>query len=159
MCRPKEQKSTPGIQQQPSRHKEACISLDSPDRDQVGVIGTLDGQRIGLDGVEGGIELTVDPGLQLVVVAAEVLGSDAPMHKYAVQITVADVRDGALSSSTLKEASSWGKVDTVFEQMVYSEATLAVPLIAGYAYHKGAHKTRKGKKWNSLLQSAITVGS
>ena len=50
---------------------------------------------------------------QDIVVAAEVLGHDAPMHKYAVQITVADVRDGALSSSTLKEASSWGKVDTV----------------------------------------------
>ena len=39
--------------------------------------------------------------------------------------------DGALSSSTLKEASSWGKVDTAYEQMVFSEATLAVPLIAG----------------------------
>jgi deoxyhypusine synthase len=29
-------------------------------------------------------------------VAAEILGQDAPMHKYAVQITVADVRDGLL---------------------------------------------------------------
>src|SRR5437588_9316719 len=46
---------------------------------------------------------------QDIVVCAEVLGYDAPMHKYAVQVTVADVRDGALSSSTLKEASSWGK--------------------------------------------------
>ncbi len=76
---------------------------------------------------------------QDIVVAAEILGLDAPMHKYAIQITVADVRDGALSSSTLKEASSWGKVDTTFEQMVYSEATLALPLITGYAYHKKAH--------------------
>ena len=65
---------------------------------------------------------------QDIVVAAEILGLDAPMHKYAIQITVADVRDGALSSSTLKEASSWGKVDTTYEQMVYSEATLALPL-------------------------------
>jgi len=65
---------------------------------------------------------------QDIVVAAEVLGHDAPMHKYAVQVTVADVRDGALSSSTLKEASSWGKVDTVYEQMVFSEATLAMRL-------------------------------
>ena len=65
---------------------------------------------------------------QDIVVAADILGADAPMHKYAIQITVADVRDGALSSSTLKEASSWGKVDTTFEQMVYSEATLALPL-------------------------------
>ena len=78
---------------------------------------------------------------QDVVVAADVLGHEAPMHKYAVQVTVADVRDGALSSSTLKEASSWGKVDLAFEQMVYGEATLAVPLILGYAYHKGAGRS------------------
>jgi deoxyhypusine synthase len=91
---------------------------------------------------------------QDIVVAAEILGDDPPMHKYAVQITVADVRDGALSSSTLKEASSWGKVDTAFEQMVYSEATLAVPLIAGYAYHKGAWKNRTAKHWTRLLERA-----
>jgi deoxyhypusine synthase len=89
---------------------------------------------------------------QDIVVAAEVLGHDAPMHKYAVQITVADVRDGALSSSTLKEASSWGKVDTVFEQMVFSEATIAMPLIVGYAYHKGSWRNRVGKKWGQLFE-------
>jgi len=94
---------------------------------------------------------------QDIVVAAEVLGNDAPMHKYAIQITVADVRDGALSGSTLKEASSWGKVDTVYEQMVYSEATLAVPLIAGYAYHKGGWRSRNGMKWNRLLEHHAAV--
>jgi deoxyhypusine synthase len=89
---------------------------------------------------------------QDIVVAADILGSDAPMHKYAVQITVADVRDGALSSSTLKEASSWGKVDTTFEQMVYSEATLALPLVAGYAYHKQAHAGRQSRRWARVLE-------
>jgi deoxyhypusine synthase len=89
---------------------------------------------------------------QDIVVAAEILGLDAPMHKYAIQITVADVRDGALSSSTLKEASSWGKVDTTYEQMVYSEATLALPLITGYAYHKKAHAERKQRRWSRLLE-------
>ncbi len=89
---------------------------------------------------------------QDIVVAAEILTEDAPMHKYAIQITVADVRDGALSSSTLKEASSWGKVDTTWEQMVYSEATLAVPLIAGYAYHKKAYEARKARRWATLLE-------
>jgi deoxyhypusine synthase len=89
---------------------------------------------------------------QDIVVAAEILGEEPPMHKYAVQITVADVRDGALSSSTLKEASSWGKVDTVYEQMVYSEATLAVPLIVGYAYHKGGWKQRQAKRWTRVLE-------
>jgi deoxyhypusine synthase len=93
---------------------------------------------------------------QDIVVAADILGNEAPMHKYAIQITVADVRDGALSSSTLKEASSWGKVDTTFEQMVYSEATLALPLIAGYAYHKRAHAERKARRWARLLES-VTV--
>jgi deoxyhypusine synthase len=89
---------------------------------------------------------------QDIVVAAEILGNDAPMHKYAIQITVADVRDGALSSSTLKEASSWGKVDTTYEQMVFSEATLALPLIAGYAYHKNAQAGRKERAWSRLLE-------
>jgi deoxyhypusine synthase len=89
---------------------------------------------------------------QDIVVAADILGTEAPMHKYAIQITVADVRDGALSSSTLKEASSWGKVDTTFEQMVYSEATLALPLITGYAFHKQAHAARKERRWARLLE-------
>jgi deoxyhypusine synthase len=86
------------------------------------------------------------------VVSAEILGVDAPMHKYAIQITVADVRDGALSSSTLKEASSWGKVDTTYEQMVFSEATLALPLITGYAFHKKAYTERKQRRWSRLLE-------
>jgi len=88
---------------------------------------------------------------QDIVVAAEILGVDAPMHKYAIQVTVADSRDGALSGSTLKEASSWGKVDTTYEQMVYAEATLALPLIAGYALHKGAAEGRSGKNWTETL--------
>ncbi|MGA2232070.1 MAG: deoxyhypusine synthase [Tepidisphaeraceae bacterium] len=91
---------------------------------------------------------------QDIVVAAEILGNEAPMHKYAVQVTVADVRDGALSGSTLKEAHSWGKVETVFEQMVYSEATIAVPLIAGYAYHKGNWRNREARRWTRLLEPA-----
>jgi deoxyhypusine synthase len=58
------------------------------------------------------------------VVAAEILtDADAPMHKYAVQITVADVRDGAPVEFDVEGSFSWGKVDTVYEQMVFSEAT------------------------------------
>lgn len=87
---------------------------------------------------------------QDIVVAADILMEDAPMHKYAVQITVADERDGALSGSTLKEASSWGKVETTYEQMVYSEATIAMPLVAGYAYHKGAWKNRDKREFQKL---------
>ncbi len=89
---------------------------------------------------------------QDIVVAAEVLGyRDVSMHTYAIQITVADERDGALSGSTLKEASSWGKVDTAHEQMVFAEATIALPLIAGYAYHKRNWEGRAARKFNTLL--------
>ncbi len=88
---------------------------------------------------------------QDIVVAADILQEDAPMHKYAIQITVADERDGALSGSTLKEASSWGKVETTYEQMVYSEATIAMPLIAGYAYHKGSWKDRRKREFQKLF--------
>lgn len=91
--------------------------------------------------------------VQDIVVATEILEKDAPMHKYAVQITVADERDGALSGSTLKEASSWGKVETTYEQMVFAEATIAVPLIAGYAYHKKNWLDRKERHLNDLYKS------
>lgn len=89
------------------------------------------------------------------VVCAEILGHEnVQMHKYAVQITVADVRDGACSSSTLKEACSWGKVDVTFEQMVFAEATTVIPLIASDAYHRGAWKNRKKWQLGKLLKSA-----
>lgn len=94
--------------------------------------------------------------VQDIVVAAEVLEYDVPMHKYAIQITVADERDGALSGSTLKEASSWGKVDTTYEQMVFSEATIAMPLIVGYAYHNNSYKDRSEKNFNQIL-AEVTV--
>src|SRR3569623_1295196 len=85
------------------------------------------------------------------VVCAEILGVEADMHKYAVQITVADVRDGACSSSTLQEAASWGKVNTTFEQMVFAEATTVVPLIGSDAYHRGAWKAREKRRWQKLF--------
>lgn len=85
------------------------------------------------------------------VVCAEILGKSVPMHKYAIQITVADPRDGACSSSTLQEASSWGKVDTKYEQMVYAEATTVLPLIASFVYHSGAWEKRKAKEWSRIF--------
>jgi deoxyhypusine synthase len=86
------------------------------------------------------------------VVCAEILGhDDVEMHKYAVQITVADVRDGACSSSTLQEACSWGKVDTAIEQMVYAEATSVLPLLASDAWHRGHWREREPRRWAKLF--------
>ena len=89
--------------------------------------------------------------IQDTVICAELLGKQVEMHKYAVQITVADSRDGACSSSTLKEASSWGKVDVTKEQMVFAEATSVLPLIASDAYHKGAWKNRDRKNFTKIF--------
>mgnify|MGYP001198205410 FL=1 len=90
--------------------------------------------------------------IQDTVICAELLNKKAEMHKYAVQITVADSRDGACSSSTLKEASSWGKVDTAEEQMVFAEATSVMPLIASDAYHRGFWKNRPKKEFSRIFQ-------
>lgn len=130
-----------------------------------------DGAKLTLDGAKDFLELTqlkiaagqtgifmLGGGVpknftQDTVVAAEILGKPVPMHKYAIQITVADVRDGALSSSTLKEAQSWGKVDVSYEQMVYSEATIAFPLVAGYAYHRNAWRARSARRAARLFEA------
>ena len=85
------------------------------------------------------------------VICAEVLGKKTNMHSYVVQITVADSRDGACSSSTLKEACSWGKVDTHYEQMVFAEATTVLPLIVSYVYHKKTWKNRRKREYNLIF--------
>ncbi|CAA9499258.1 MAG: Deoxyhypusine synthase [uncultured Sphingomonas sp.] len=86
------------------------------------------------------------------VVCAEILGhEDVEVHKYAVQITVADVRDGACSSSTLQEAASWGKVSTALEQMVFAEATSVLPLLASDAYHRGHWRNREPRRFAKLF--------
>jgi deoxyhypusine synthase len=131
-------------------NKGEVVSIDSA-KDFLELTKTkIETKTTGIFMIGGGVPKNF---VQDVVVAAEVLGMDADMHKYAIQITVADERDGALSGSTLKEASSWGKVETTYEQMVYSEATIAFPLIAGYGYHKGSWKKRNERRLNDILNN------
>jgi len=113
----------------------------------------LAAKQTGLFMVGGGVPKNF---AQDTVVAADLLGMDVPMHKYAIQLTVADERDGALSGSTLKEACSWGKVDTAFEQMVFGEATTTMPLVVSYAYHSGAWKKRTARRYADVCASAPT---
>ncbi len=121
---------------------------------------TLDGARdfleltyLKMDGAKDSALLMIGGGVpknfvQDTVVAAEILGrEDIPMHKYAVQLTVADERDGALSGSTLREASSWGKVSTSKEQMVFGEATITLPLLVGALYYGNARKGRQARNF------------
>ncbi len=108
----------------------------------------LKSKQSGLLMVGGGVPKNF---IQDTVVCAELLGKKVDMHKYAVQITVADTRDGACSSSTLKEASSWGKVDVSKEQMVFAEATSVLPLIASDAFHRQNWKKRQRRNFQKIF--------
>jgi hypothetical protein len=82
----------------------------------------------------------------------EPLGKSGNMGEFAVQIMVADVRDGACSSSTPKEASSWDKVETVYGQMVFAETTGVSPLIASYVYHMRGWEVRFEREWSRIFE-------
>ena len=110
----------------------------------------LRSKQSGLLMVGGGVPKNF---IQDTVVCAELLGKKVDMHKYAIQITVADTRDGACSSSTLKEASSWGKVDITKEQMVFAEATSVLPLIASDAFHRENWKKREKRNFSQVFNS------
>ncbi len=136
------------------RSGEAYVSIDSvADFRELTQIKVESGVT-GLIMLGGGVPKNF---VQDIVVSAEFLGYDVEMHRYAVQLTVADERDGALSGSTLREANSWGKVDLGKEQMVYGEITVTLPLIAGYAYHKGNWRNRKARKFNEIFAAPSTL--
>lgn len=131
-------------------NKEKHLSIDSA-KDFLELTKVkIEATQTGIFMVGGGVPKNFT---QDTVVACDILEVEADMHKYAIQITVADERDGGLSGSTLQEASSWGKVETTYEQMVYSEATIAMPLIVSYAYHKGSWKNRPEYNFNKMLDS------
>ena len=131
-------------EQNPSKH----ITIDSIKEFRELTEIKLKSKASGLLMVGGGVPKNF---VQDTVVCAELLGKKVDMHKYAIQITVADTRDGACSSSTLKEASSWGKVDTSKEQMVFAEATSVLPLIASDAYHRQNWKNRERRNFQKLF--------
>src|SRR5471032_2988650 len=140
------------------KHQKECIKAGKPyvSIDAVADFRELTDIKIaagttGLFMVGGGVPKNF---AQDTVVCAEILGEEAEMHKYAVQITVADVRDGACSSSTLKEACSWGKVDVTWEQMVFAEATTVAPLIVSDAYHRGGWRRREKRRFARLFEAA-----
>ena len=132
-------------EQNPSKH----ITIDSIKEFRELTEIKLKSKSSGLLMIGGGVPKNF---IQDTVVCAELLGKKVEMHKYAIQITVADTRDGACSSSTLKEASSWGKVDTTKEQMVFAEATSVLPLIASDAYHRQYWKNRERKNFSKLFR-------
>ena len=138
-----------GLVKHQAENEQQHVSIDSVKDFRELTEIKIDSPVSGLFIVGGGVPKNF---AQDTVICAEVLGKTADMHKYAVQITVADVRDGACSGSTLKEARSWGKVDNDYEQMVYAEATSVLPLIASYTYHMRNWETRYQRQWNKIFE-------
>jgi len=130
------------------KNPKKCITIDSIREFRELTEIKIQSKSSGLFMVGGGVPKNF---VQDTVVCAELLGKNVDMHKYAIQITVADARDGACSSSTLKEASSWGKVNTLKEQMVFAEATSVLPLIVSDAYHRKNWKERQRKNFSSIF--------
>lgn len=76
----------------------------------------------------------------------EVLGIEERGHDYFLQFTDARPDTGGLSGATPAEAVSWGKIDP--DQLpdavvCYTDATLALPLLAGYALSRHAPREPK----------------
>jgi deoxyhypusine synthase len=138
-----------GLVKHQAENKEKHVSIDSvKDFKELTEI-KISSASSGLFIIGGGVPKNF---AQDTVICAEILGKDVDMHKYAVQITVADVRDGACSSSTLKEACSWGKVDTGYEQMVYAEASSVLPLMVSYLYHRRDWQKRYKREWTKIFE-------
>ncbi len=139
-----------GLLAHQAERKDAHVMIDSVRDFRELTELKMHGQQSGLFMIGGG---TPKNFAQDTVIGAEILGHEAPMHKYSIQITVADVRDGACSSSTLKEAGSWGKVDVAGEQMVFGEASMVLPIIASHAYHSGEWQNRVRRDLNTIFNT------
>jgi deoxyhypusine synthase len=69
-------------------------------------------------------------------------------HRYAFQITTDDPKWGGLSGCTFEEAKSWGKIERESSYAaVYSDATIALPLLVGAIMQEGrVLKKRKRRR-------------
>ncbi|OGP89426.1 MAG: hypothetical protein A2157_13245 [Deltaproteobacteria bacterium RBG_16_47_11] len=80
-------------------------------------------------------------------------------HRYAFQITTDDPKWGGLSGCTFEEAKSWGKIEKESAYAaVYSDATIALPLLVGAVLQEGkASKKRKRRRfvWEGEQLKAI----
>jgi deoxyhypusine synthase len=95
------------------------------------------------------------------VVMSYIFGQDRG-HDYAMQCTTAVTADGGLSSSTLGEAQSWGKVKKDASiAMAWVEPSVALPLIAGYALQRelGKERARLEMQWEGEILQSISLAA
>ncbi len=132
-------------------NKTQTMSIDSiKDLKEIAFLKSKCGDS-GIVVVGGGVPKNYS---QDAVVMAEMLGYDVEKHKFGIQISTADVRDGGLSGSTLREAISWGKNDKNMEDvMIWGEASVFFPLLIGYIFYKMKDKKRKGRHLNEVFNT------
>lgn len=69
-------------------------------------------------------------------------------HSYAFQLTTDMPQSGGLSGSTLKEATSWGKINNDASYiMAFIESSVGLPLIYSYIFQGKFYKARQRKKF------------
>ncbi|MFL2940741.1 MAG: deoxyhypusine synthase family protein [Candidatus Poseidoniales archaeon] len=130
--------------------KEDSMSIDSiKDLREIAMMKKVSGNS-GLIIVGGGVPKNYS---QDSVVMAEMLGFNVRKHKFGIQISTADSRDGGLSGSTLKEAISWGKNDSQMDEvMIWGEASVYFPLLLSYVQNiNGRDKKELNKHINTNM--------
>jgi len=92
------------------------------------------------------------------VVMGYIFNKDTGGHSYAFQLTVDVPHWGGLSGSTLKEATSWGKINNDADYaMAFVEPSVSMPLVYSYAFQEKFYKARRRKKfnWNKDILESI----
>jgi len=95
------------------------------------------------------------------VVMGYIFNKNTGGHSYAFQLTTDVPHWGGLSGSTLKEATSWGKIDNdASYAMAFVEPSVSLPLIYSYAFQERFYKSRKRKKfiWQKDVLKSLENG-
>lgn len=95
------------------------------------------------------------------VVMGYIFNKDTGGHSYAFQLTTDVPHWGGLSGSTLKEATSWGKINNDAScAMAFVEPSVSLPLVYSYAFQEKLYKSRKRKKfiWQKDILKTLKNG-
>jgi deoxyhypusine synthase len=95
------------------------------------------------------------------VVMGYIFNKDTGGHSYAFQLTTDVPHWGGLSGSTLKEATSWGKINNdASYAMAFVEPSVSLPLIYSYSFQEKFYRARKRKKfiWQKDILKTLKNG-
>jgi deoxyhypusine synthase len=92
----------------------------------------------------------------------DAFGIEGQGHRYFVQLTTGDPKDGGLSGCTPAESQSWGKmVAGGHAATAYVDATIGLPLMAAAVLDKNGEQIRRAKrtfKWNRDTLEDLRIG-